>query len=222
MRYLVLDIETLPHPDASKWLEPLPPAEAPSNYKDEAKIADYIKKANAEAAAKRDDKLGLDPDCCQICALGWHVVGGDDPIVEVCHGEGDEADVLRQLADAYAVPVGHQETRIVTFYGRQFDLPVIMRRAMYLGVKFPKLNLDRYRSPHIDVWDALTFNGALRTAHSLQFYCKRLGIATGDPFNGSQVAQLAKEGRWDDIKAHCIADIGATHALANKLGLLRI
>lgn len=222
MRYIVLDIETIGHPDAAQWLEPLPAAEAPSNYKDEAKIAEYIKKANAEAAAKRDDKLGLDPDCCVTCAVGWHVVGGGDPTVDVCQNEAQEAEALKRLADAYAAPNGQQETRIVTFYGRQFDLPVLMRRAMYLGVKFPAWSLDRYRSPHIDVWDALTYQGALRTAHSLQFYCKRLGIATGDPFNGAQVSQLAKEGRWDDIKAHCIADIGATHALANKLGLLRI
>jgi DNA polymerase elongation subunit (family B) len=215
MRYLILDIETLPHPDANQWLEPVTAA---ANLKDPVKVAASI----AERQAERDDKLGLDPDCCVACAIGWHVVGGDDPTVIVCQNEYQEVGALRELADAYAAPQGQQETRIVTFYGRQFDLPVLMRRAMYLGVKFPALNLDRYRSPHIDVWDALTYNGALRTAHSLKFYCKRLGIQTGDMFDGSQVAQLAKEGRWDDIKTHCIADLGATHALANRLGLLRI
>lgn len=214
-KYLILDIETLPHPDAAQWLPPVLPA---GNLVDPVKISKSIE----ERTAERDDKLGLDPDCCQICAVGWHVVGGDDPTVDICQNEAQEAAALTRLADAYAAPMGQQETRIVTFYGRQFDLPVLMRRAMYLGVKFPKINLDRWKSPHIDVWDALTFGGALRTAHSLQFYCKRLGIATGDPFNGAQVSQLAKEGRWDDIRAHCIADIGATHALANRLGLLRL
>ena len=93
---------------------------------------------------------------------------------------------------------------------------------MYLDVKFPEINLDRYRSPHIDVWDALTYNGALRTAHSLAFYGKRLGIGTLDKVDGADVAKLAAAGDWDAIRDHCLSDIGLTHALANRLGLLRI
>lgn len=215
MRYLVLDIETLPHPDASQWLAPVTAA---ANLKDPAKIAASI----AERTAERDDKLGLDPDCCVTCAVGWHVVGGGDPTVDICQNEAQEAEALTRLADAYAAPNGQQETRIVTFYGRQFDLPVLMRRAMYLGVKFPKLNLDRYRSPHIDVWDALTYQGALRTAHSLSFYAKRMGFTTLDKVDGGDVASLAKAGNWDAIREHCASDVGLTHAVANKLGLLRI
>lgn len=215
MKYIVLDIETLPHPDASQWLGPVLPA---ANLKDPGKIAASIE----ERTAERDEKLGLDPDCNQICAIGWHQVGTDDVRVVLAKNEAEEAGALRDLAAAYASPMGQQETRLVTFYGRQFDLPVVMRRAMYLGIDFPKLNLDRWKSPHIDVWDALTYGGALRTAHSLKFYCRRLNLVTGDPFDGAQVSQLAKEGRWDDIKDHCIADIGATHALANRLGLLKL
>lgn len=215
MRYLILDIETLPHPDAAQWLGPVLPA---ANLVDPVKIAKSIE----ERTAERDDKLGLDPDCCVTCAVGWKVVGGDDPTVDICQNEAQEAEALRRLADAYAAPVGQQETRIVTFYGRQFDLPVLMRRAMYLGVKFPKLNLDRYRSPHIDVWDALTYGGALRTAHSLSFYAKRMGFTTLDKVDGGDVAKLAKAGNWDAIREHCASDVGLTHALANRLGLLRI
>lgn len=228
MRYLILDIETLPHPDAAQWLGQVLPA---ANLKDPAKVEASIK----ERTAERDDKLGLDPDCCQICAIGWHVVGGDDPTVDICQNEAQEAEALKRLADAWhSVERSSQRTypdlgsqhqpnpSIVTFYGRQFDLPVLMRRAMYLGVKFPKLNLDRYRSPHIDVWDALTFNGALRTAHSLSFYAKRMGFTTLDKVDGGDVRTLAAAGNWDAIREHCLSDVGLTHAVANKLGLLRM
>jgi predicted PolB exonuclease-like 3'-5' exonuclease len=215
MRYLILDIETLPHPDANQWLEPVTAA---ANLKDPVKIAASL----AERQAERDDKLGLDPDCCQICAVGWHVVGGEDPTCLVARNEEEEALAIRLLADAYAAPQGQQETRIVTFYGRQFDLPVLMRRAMYLGVKFPALSLDRYRSPHIDVWDALTYNGALRTAHSLKFYAKRMGFTTLDKVDGGDVRTLAAAGNWDAIREHCLSDVGLCHAVANKLGLLRM
>jgi len=214
MRYLILDIETLPHPDAPRWLGPVTAA---ANLKDPVKIAASI----AERTAERDEKLGLDPDCCQICAIGWHVVGGDDPTVDVCQDEAQEAAALARFAAAYAAPQGQQETRIVTFFGRQFDIPILRRRACYLSVKFPEINLDRYRSPHIDVWDALTFNGALRTAHSLSFYARRMGFTTLDKVDGKDVAALAKAGNWDAIRDHCLSDVGLTHAVAERLGLLR-
>lgn len=214
MRHIILDIETTGLAEAGQWLDPVEPD---SRLVDPVKIAKSI----TDKTAERDSKLGLDPDLCRIVALGWHVVGGDDPVVEICKTETTEGHALEHLAQVYAAPNGQQETRFVTFYGRQFDLPVLMRRAMYLGVKFPSLNLDRYRSPHIDVWDALTFNGALRTAHSLAFYAKRLGIGTLDKVDGADVAKLAKAGDWDAIRDHCLSDIGFCHALALRMGLLR-
>lgn len=212
MRYVILDIETLPHPDAHQWLAPVLPA---ANLKDPAKIAASIEERRAE----RDDKLGLDPDCCTICALGYHVVGNAEPVCEVVRTETTEGGALDRLGwELRKDP----NTKIVTFYGRQFDLPVLMRRAMYLGVNFPELNLDRYRSPHIDLWDRLTYQGALRTAHSLSFYAKRMGFTTLDKVDGGDVATLAKAGNWDAIRDHCLSDVGLTHALANRLGLLKL
>ena len=64
MRHLILDIETIAHPDAGPWVEPVVAA---ANLKDPVKIAASI----AERTAERDDKLGLDPDCCRIVALGF-------------------------------------------------------------------------------------------------------------------------------------------------------
>lgn len=212
MRYLVLDIETLPHPDAAQWLGPV---SAAANLVDPVKIAKSIEERRAE----RDDKLGLDPDCCVTCAIGYHVVGNAEPVCEVTRTETTEAGAIERLAWELKKDAS---TKIVTFYGRQFDLPVLMRRAMYLGVAFPEINLDRWKSPHIDVWDRLTYGGALRTAHSLSFYAKRFGFTTLDKVDGGDVATLAKAGNWDAIRDHCLSDVGLTHALANKLGLLKL
>lgn len=213
MRYLVLDIETLPHPQAQDWLEPVKPD---ARLKDPVKVAASI----AEKTAERDEKLGLDPDCCVIAALGYHVVGRSDPFCDVTYGqEVNEKDALEHLWWEFNKD---SDTRIVSFYGRSFDLPVLMRRSMYLGVPFPKLNLDRWKSPHIDVWNALTYDGALRTAHSLAFYAKRMGFTTLDKVDGSEVSALAKAGNWDAIRDHCLSDVGLTHAVANRLGLLKL
>ncbi len=39
--------------------------------------------------------------------------------------------------------------------------------------------------------------------------------------DGKDVAALAKVGNWDAIRDHCLSDVGLTHAVAERLGLLR-
>jgi len=241
MRYLILDLETLPHPQAGEWLEPvscdpalLEPILPDSRLKDPLKVLinqeDVARRIAARPAeieasikartAERDDKLGLDPDCNLIAAVGYHVIGRSDPFCDVTYGtETNEGEALDHLWWEFNKD---PDTKIVSFYGRQFDLPVLLRRSMYLGVKHPRLSLDRWKSPHIDVWDALTYGGALRTARSLAFYAKRMGFTTLDKVDGADVLKLAKAGNWDAIREHCLSDVGLTHAVANRLGLLTL
>ena len=211
MRYIILDLETVPHPDAHRWAEPV---KADSRLKDPVKIAESIK----EKTAERDERFGLDPDCNRIVALGFHVVGGADPECYLMRDEFEEREHLKLFWDIYR---GVPDTRLVTFNGLKFDLPVLMRRSMYLDVPYPELNLDRYRTPHLDLWQKLSFNGAIN-AHSLAFYAKRMGFTTLDKVDGSQIAQLVAEERWAEVEAHCLSDVGLTHALCNRLELLKV
>lgn len=210
MRHIILDLETIPDPKALDCFGPVKPK---ANLKDPAKIAEDIK----EKEQARAESMGLDADACMIVALGYVVVGGGDPVCEVCKTEAGEAASLLTFWSLF----GRGDTSIVTFNGFKFDLPVLMRRSMYLGVKYPTLNIDRYRSPHIDIWQKLSFNGAIQ-AHSLAFYAKRLGIGTLDKVDGADVAKLAAAGEWEAIREHCLSDVGLCHALANRLGLLGV
>ena len=211
MAYIILDIETIPHPDAHQWAEPV---KAARNLKDPEKIAADL----AEKTAKQADEFGLDPDMNRIVALGYHVVGHAEPDVFLMRDEFEERQHLLKFWDIYR---SYRDVRLVTFNGFRFDLPVLMRRSMYLDVPYPLLNLDRYRSEHLDLWQKLSYNGAI-SAHSLKFYAKRMGFGTLDKVDGSQIAQLVKEERWQEIHDHCLSDIGLTHALANRLGLLKL
>jgi uncharacterized protein YprB with RNaseH-like and TPR domain len=210
MRHLILDIETFGLAEAKNWLEPL---SAPSNYKDEAKIAAYIK----EAEADRLEKLALDPDCNRIVALGFVDPAGGDPTVYLMRDEFEERAQLEMFWKVYSQK---SDTRLVTFNGHRFDLPVLMRRSMYLDVKAPILNIDKYRSEHIDLWQKLSFNGAI-SAHSLKFYSKRFGFTTLDKVDGSQIGALVTADTvesWNAIHAHVLSDVGLTHAIAMRLG----
>ena len=201
---LYLDLETVAIDDAADYVEPV---SAPANYKDESKIAAYI----AEKRAEKIAKAALDPDLCRIVALGLDD-GQTDPTVTICRTEEAEALALGDLA----VVLNAGTHRIITFNGFRFDLPVLMRRAQYLGVELPEISLDKYRSPHVDLYQRLTFNGAI-DGHSLRFYARRFRIPCEDTFIGADVAKLVAEGYWAEVEAHCLSDLKLTLALAAKV-----
>jgi hypothetical protein len=210
---LVLDLETAAIDRAPEFVET---PTAPSNYKDEAKIAAYV--ADAKQAAI--DKCGLDPDLGRIVCLGWMLEGRDiEPIVVPCRAEVDEAVALREFWKEVLLPNGSHR-RIVTFNGLGFDLPFLMRRSLYLGVVYPHLNIDRYRTPHIDLCARLSFNGVLKP-HSLRFYAKRFSLPIDeDPVIGSDIPHLIRDGSdtsWRAIQNHCKSDVRTTYLLASRL-----
>lgn len=212
MKHLILDIETVGLPEASGWLDD-EPITAPATYKDPVKIAEYV----AKAQASRLDKLALDLDCNRIVAIGHAWAEGGDPTVYLMRDEFEEREHLKMLAEHV-----RKADRLVTFNGHRFDLPALMRRAMYLDVPFPVLNIDRYRSEHIDLWQVLSFKGAV-SAHSLKFYARRLGIGTLDKVSGADIGKLVAEDTtesWQAIHDHVLSDVGLTHALAMRLKLV--
>lgn len=210
MAPLIIDIECVGIDTASDYLEPV---EAPSNYKDPLKIDAYIK----EATAKAIERCGLDPDLCRCVAIGHGPSDGPDHVI-ICRDEETEAASLDALARQITNAAGVTRT-LVSFNGFGYDLPVLMRRAQYLGVNFPLLNLDRYRSPHIDLMQRLTFNGAIK-AHTLKFYASRFGMPVEDNVDGSQIAALVKAGDWAGVESHCRSDLAITRFLAQKLRLI--
>jgi hypothetical protein len=216
MRYLVLDLETLPIESAADFVS-VADISAPSNYKDEAKIAAYCE---AERV-KRIADAALDMDLARVCAIGTHFDGVADEWLAT--DEDVEREHLTELARMVA-PSQHDPVCIVTFNGHRYDLPLLMRRARYLGVDFPRLNLDRYRSPHVDLYSELTMQGQLK-AHGLRWYMRRHGwtdLLDADPLKdgGADVSQAATEGRWDDIAAHVRVDVLGTYRLAQWLGVI--
>jgi DNA polymerase elongation subunit (family B) len=206
MSAILIDIECVGIDTASDYLEPV---EAPSNYKDEAKKAEYI----ANATAKAVDRCALDPDV----ALGAGEVEGHDKVI-ICRDEETEAAALEALGKRIVNAAGVART-IVSFNGFGYDLPVLMRRAQYLGVNFPVLSVDKYRSSHIDLMQVLSFRGAIK-AHSLRFYASRFGMRVEDPSTGADIAGLVKAGDWKAVEEHCLADLAQTRFLAQKLRLI--
>lgn len=202
---IVIDIECVGSPDAATFLDPVKP---PANYKDPEKIKAYC----AEEFDKRVASAALEADLCEIVATGW-MHDGDTCAVVSTREDMNEVDLLRELWHHIGT------SAIIGYNALGYDLPVLIRRSQLLGVMYPTLNLDRYRTPHIDLMQRLTFNGLL-TYRSLAFYCRRFNVPCEDTTKGSDVAQLVAAGDWAAVAGHCRSDVEKTAALARRLGWL--
>ena len=127
----------------------------------------------------------------------------------------DESELLAQF---WAV-AGHYD-RVVTFNGRQFDVPFLYLRSAQLDVPITKKNWLGYRfatEPHCDLAEQLTFYnvsgryGAARR-FNLDFYCRVFGIESpkSHGVTGMDVNQLIEEERYGEIAEYCVRDVFAT------------
>jgi len=211
MSLLVLDIATSGLPNVKDFVttDDITP---PSNYVKPEAIKSFVDKE----VAKRIDKAGLEPDTCRITAIGVLWAGSHDtPSVALCRTEEEEAAALEVLA----LTMRTMQPTLVGFNSSKFDWPILMRRALYLRVPLPPINLDRYRSPHVDLYERLTYRGTV-TGHSLQWYVKRLGWTDlVKPLTGAEEAQVPTTGKWDELTASVTCDLLATARLADWLEL---
>lgn len=208
----VVDIETI----AADGIE-FEPVRPPANYKDEAKIAAYV----SEAEAAQRERAALYPWTARVIALGWCHEG--DEVVEsrLADSEAAEATMLRD----FWMRVTDERTGLTPLVGfnhTAFDLPVLVARSLLLGVKHPIVNLDRYRTPHVDLMQILCFKDT-RTVppRSLKWFATRFGLNTDDAFSGALIAQLYQDRNWDAITKHVESDVMLTRQLAERIGVLR-
>ena len=209
--WMAFDIETCPMPSCGDYLTD--PIEAPANYKDPDKIAKYIE----ERRQKQIADAGLDLDLCEVVAVGIALPVGI--VYAQTRASNSEEDMLRGLW-SFVKNAQAQAGVLVGFNCLGFDLPVLLRRSLYLGIPTPQIAIDKYRHEGvIDVAHELTFGGRM-TWRSLAFYCTRFGIPYDDSVDGSQIAQLVASGQWDAIEGHVRSDVTATAALAARCGFI--
>lgn len=208
----VVDIETI----AADGIT-FEPVTAPANYKDAAKIAAYI----SEAEAAQRERAALYPWTARVIALGWCHEGDEAVESRLANSEAAEASMLKDFWQR-ASDDRSGLTPLVGFNHISFDLPVLVARSMLLGVKHPVVNLDRYRTPHIDLMQLLCFKDTHKIPpRSLKWFAARFGLNTDDAFSGALIAQLYQDSNWDAITKHVESDVLLTRQLAERMGVLR-
>lgn len=185
---------------------------------------DLIKKEELVQEAKR--YLSLYPYTAKIAAIGMLNTESEKAMV-LFEGTENEEWIAEEKVIKYK-PLKEDEMlkyfwkyvpkadKIISFNGRNFDLPFLMMRSAINKIK-PSVNYlkNRYDSSHhIDLLEQLTFFG-LTKKFNLDFYCHAFGINSpkSKGVTGMDVKELYKAGRIKDIAIYCGEDVKATYDL---------
>lgn len=212
-KWLVLDIETAPSPDA---VRPGFTVSAPGNYKDPEKIAAYVEAKKRELEEKWEDGLALRPFTGELYALGVAYPGHGDEVSYETHF-GDEADLL-ELAAGYCtgseLVFGHNIHR--------FDLPFLGWRLAKHGMHIPYILQPGANGYYPrNVYDPMTFyRRAYNEFVSLDALAEFFGLDKKPLPDGETSAK--DYARWDREKQieYLEHDLRTTVEVGGRLGIL--
>lgn len=221
MRQIVFDIETCAFPFESL-------SESQQEY-----LLRYSEKETEDEkkSQKRDDTirfLSLYPLTAKVIAIGIYHLEREKTYVyyennepeewitpekNICYKGVSEKEMLQSFWR-----IVDFSDQVITFNGRNFDIPFVMMRSALLQIR-PTKNLlgKRYdSSSHIDLLEQFTFYGITRK-FNLDFYCHAFGIASpkSKGISGMEVKNLYEAGRIKDVAVYCAEDVNATSKLYN-------
>ncbi len=118
------------------------------------------------------------------------------------------------------------EGTLVSFNGRNFDLPVLELQALRHGCVaaryFNERNGLRARAGrHYDLYDFLTNSGAVRLRGGFDLLAQLVGLPGKGDVAGADVQGLWEAGRWHEIHRYCVRDVIQTYFLLLRVEHLR-
>lgn len=219
MRRIIFDIETCAYP-----FESLSESQQEYLLRYSEKEAEVDKKSQ-----KRDDAiryLSLYPLTAKIIAIAIYHVEKEKTYVYYESSESEEWNAEeknvcykglseKEMIQSFWRIVDFTD-QVITFNGRNFDIPFLMMRSAMLQVR-PSKNLmgKRFDSHnHIDLLEQFTFYGITRK-FNLDFYCHAFGVDSpkSKGISGMEVKTLYEAGRIKDIAVYCGEDVSATYKL---------
>ena len=117
---------------------------------------------------------------------------------------------------------------LVSFNGRNFDLPVLELQGLRYGCPAPRYFNEKYghrhrysEQGHYDLYDFLTNNGMYRIRGGFNLLARLIGLPGKGAIDGSMVQGLWEEGRLADIHRYCRRDVLQTYFLFLRVELVR-
>lgn len=232
---IFIDIETIPaqDPEAIKMLRAEADEEkllikAPSNYKDDAKIKEYIlaKQIEIDAAfEERYRKTSFDGAYGQIVCIGIAIDNNPPNCFYNENKQGKESDILYAFYDYLRASYKPNDQMRPTFIGHNliaFDLRFIHQRSVMLGIRPPSFIPFKAKPWDTTVFDTMTEWAGVGNRVSLAKLCKVFGIDAkgfeiGEEIDGSKVWDFVQAGRKYEVAQYCMGDVERTRQIYRRL-----
>jgi len=176
---------------------------------------DAVRRAQAEA--REQSRVGSDfiPVAFQIPVAVCVIRVAADYALQRITPLGTPHFRPRDIVEQFWCGVGEHlkknpRTKLVTFNGRGFDLPLLelaaFRYRVACGPAYFDRSRNRYNGNHIDLLDWLTNLGASRMAGGLNVLSKILGKPGKIDVSGDQVYEMHQAGKIQEINDYCMFD----------------
>jgi predicted PolB exonuclease-like 3'-5' exonuclease len=236
---IYLDIETIPaqDPEAIKMLRKEADEEkrlikAPSNYKDVAKIDEYIAAKKIEIDAAFDEryrKTSFDGALGQIACISYAIDDNTPHSIWSVDWKDSETDILNIFYDQLEAEYNPNSQTRPVFIGHNilnFDLRFIFQRSVMLGIK-PPIIIPFKAKPWDDVvFDTMTAWAGVGNRVSLAKLCDVFkldskGSEIGEEIDGSKVWDFVQAGRIHDVAKYCSGDVERTRQIYKRLNFIK-
>jgi hypothetical protein len=228
MGHLVLDIETIPDLDIwtpepkkkrknAKAVETPPPGFESAEPEEKPFAPIWAHKVIVVGCVKLDDN-GI------VQAIGTYA--GDDECDNIYRWSRLMSHLsIKGTEPGFGDP-RVQPLKLVSWYGRGFDLPVLQARAFIHGIPLAWYWKERFKYRYDDTWhtdlcDCLSDFGATRDKMKLDYFAKAVGLPGKGDVDGSMVEEMHKAGKLAQIAAYCTEDIVQTAFLFLRWRLLK-
>lgn len=166
-----------------------------------------------------------------VCISGfWLDENGTMKLFSFSQEHFSEAEILKKFLSIF----DKRHPTLVSWNGSQFDLPVILFRAMYHGLSAPSLfdqgEIDtqkrynnyqnRYHHRHVDLMDVMAmFNG--RHFQKLDDIAHLLGFPGKRGIKGYFIPEYVKTKQWLKLTSYCEGDVLNTWLIFLRWNLLK-
>lgn len=225
---VTIDIETIPaqsndvcdqlKADAAKEKAEV---KAPSNYKDTAKIEEYIAAKHAEIDAGIDErwrKTGLDGAYGQIAVIGV-AINDEEPIAFYQDDWATSESTV--ITDFFMfLSTIRDGLNSVTFIGHNlvaFDLRFMFQRAVINGIVPPSIIPFNAKLWDNSVFDTMVQWAGVGNRVSLDKLCGVFGLPKKGEIDGSKVWDYVKSGRIAEVAEYCMQDVMNTRAVYRRM-----
>ena len=159
-------------------------------------------------------QMSLDPDFCQIVAI----CVSDGKTYRVW--TGNEKRMLKKFWQEFEA-----SKFVISFNGKAFDLPVLIRRSQLLGLvnNIPLsigLYLNKYsETNHMDLMNVLQIGDRVpkESKKSLEYYAELFNVGVDKHGDGADIYEWWKAGDMASIKKHVKQDVKILVKLYKKL-----